>query len=555
MRVLRPARIIGSASLALVLLSGGFAVAGDVTRCPAGWTIDTPPDLASSDIQGVVADDRGRALVVGIEQDDEFGTTGAVVSVMWEPGVGWDPAVRMPLAPLDPGVSFRHAGNAVLAGYPDDAWFLWNEASPLVDISDAAQAHVAHWDGVEWTDVSPPSDGTVRDGEGLDVDGGGTVWMVVNRYDPLTERPRSPQVLRWSPFDDAGWTVLDPLPRLPPGRNVVEDVAAVRGVPWVATLTHDDLFAWMDGRWRVFDVAHLSNRELNVTGVGSAGSRLVMTLTEGGASSHGMAYVHDSRGWVRLGAGLPDDYGYLADAGGKGLGSLWAWGSNDSFLFERARWRRLVPPQHRSLRAGSVGVSMVTPTTTGALAVGGDERGSALYRICSWPIGDPDADGSLLTARPTSPEVLMRVPPIAGGGRVRDLSPLRLFDSGPLPAGARFVAAYPGAGTYPFDDGSVTPRRIVVPMDVWAAPAGSGEPIRARWGKDGYHPDSPWRWDLEVRGPSDSDFRPWLFGTDERQGTFAPDEGPGTYTFRARSVDSLSAISSDWSPPRSTVVA
>jgi hypothetical protein len=390
----------------------------------------------------------------------------------------------------------------------------------------------------------------VFSGTGVAVGADGSAWIVVNPYDPVHEHSRAGILLRWS---GSAWTRVERLPDLGT-RTPLDDVAVVGHAVWISPINKESLFRRRAGRWRVFDVAGVSSRQLNVTGVAGSSGGLVMTATEGGGRSHGMAFLRGRHGWQRLHSGLPGSYGYLSDAQARAPSNLWAWGTEDSFMFDGRTWTSVAPPMHRAARAPGTPLAQIAPTRSGAVAVGYDGHGPAVFRICSWPRDDGAGDHAILSAPATSPAILTRVPSANAEERIRDGSPLALFDSGELGPGDRFVARYPGAGRYPLRTRSGSSPAVTVPVTLWRAP-NEGTTL-VTWAPPSFQPfePPPWRWDVEVRGPDDAAFRPWLSATDQTNLIFDPDQGPGAYLFRARSIDSRTGLASDWSPPRSTEV-
>jgi hypothetical protein len=536
------------------LLAASLAAGAEPTQiCRAGWTPITPTDLdEATSLWGVAADDTGSALVVGLEtHDPPAASPDALVSARWDPAEGWAPTIRVPLPPLQPGVERRDANDATVAATgPDDAWFLWNEATQLVDVSVSEEAHVAHWDGTGWTQFPLPTQGMVFHGAGVAVGADGAAWIVVNPYDPVRDHSRAGILLRWS---GSAWARVERLPDLGT-RTLLDDVAVADDAVWISSINKDSLFRRSDGRWRVFDVSGISPRDLNVTGVAGSSGGLVMTVTEGGRWSHGMAFLRGPHGWERLGAGLPSAYGYLSDAQARAPSNLWAWGTNDAFMFDGRSWTNVDPPMHRAARYSGAPLEQIAPVRDGAFAVGYDGHGPAVYRICAWPDDNRAGDRAILSARATSPAILARAPLGSAGDRIRDGSPLALFDSGELGAGDRFLARYPGAGRYPLMTRTGPSPRVTIPVTLWWAPhLGT---VLVSWAPPSFQPlgPPPWRWDVEVRGPDDAAFRPWLSATDEVSLFFEPDQGTGVYVVRARSIDDRTGLASDWSPPRTIEV-
>ncbi len=135
-----------------------------------------------------------------------------------------------------------------------------------------------------------------------------------------------------------------------------------------------------------------------------------------------------------------------------------------------------------------------------------------------------------------------------------DDSGMQLYDSGAVGPGApSTVFTYPAAGVYLFTC-TLHPwmgGRVQIP--VWARPASGwrNRTYTIRWGAA--TAPAGFVYDVQFRRPG-GEWRRWLRGEIDIEGTFVPDRGPGRYRFRA-TMRRLAGGQGIWSEPDSILAS
>ena len=145
------------------------------------------------------------------------------------------------------------------------------------------------------------------------------------------------------------------------------------------------------------------------------------------------------------------------------------------------------------------------------------------------------------------------------GGRnhsVSDSSGMGLFDSGVKTVGSIYTVAFKAAGSYGYHstvvgDPPSLAGTITVPI---VAKAVNGSPTQATVTWASGSSGGSFVSDIQVKGPTDSSFRPWLTGQTATHATFTEDAGPGKYQFQARLRNSGNGFSSGYSPAKSVTL-
>jgi hypothetical protein len=120
------------------------------------------------------------------------------------------------------------------------------------------------------------------------------------------------------------------------------------------------------------------------------------------------------------------------------------------------------------------------------------------------------------------------------------------LDSGEQPAGALFSFKFVAAGSYGIEDPTTRHRAVVdVPVLVEPSVGDEADRFRVTWSR---FPMRGFVHDVQIRRPGLASFQDWLVATEEFEGWFDPDSGPGTYAFRAR-LRAADGMTSGWSPP------
>jgi hypothetical protein len=120
-----------------------------------------------------------------------------------------------------------------------------------------------------------------------------------------------------------------------------------------------------------------------------------------------------------------------------------------------------------------------------------------------------------------------------------------VLDSGEQPAGELFSFNFVAAGSYSLEDPTTGHRAVVdVPVSVDPSMDEEADRFRVTWSR---FPLSGFVHDVQIRRPGMASFEDWLVGTEEFEGWFEPDSGPGAYAFRAR-LRADDGQTSGWSP-------
>jgi hypothetical protein len=120
------------------------------------------------------------------------------------------------------------------------------------------------------------------------------------------------------------------------------------------------------------------------------------------------------------------------------------------------------------------------------------------------------------------------------------------LDSGEQAGGALFSFKFVAAGSYGLEDPTTGHRAVVdVPVSVDPSVGMEADRFRVIWSR---FPLRGFVHDVQIRRPAATSFEGWLVGTEEFEGWFEPDAGPGTYAFRAR-LRAADGITSGWSTP------
>jgi hypothetical protein len=143
----------------------------------------------------------------------------------------------------------------------------------------------------------------------------------------------------------------------------------------------------------------------------------------------------------------------------------------------------------------------------------------------------------------------------AGSHTATDSSGMGLFDSGTLDVGAAYTFYFIGAGTYAYQDAMNPTLTGSVRVPVIAQPP-TGDlttTFTITWAADQAPTD--YSFDIQIKRPGATKWRPWLTDQDVVSSTFVADRGVGTYQFRARSHNELLGFGSGWSKAASIAVS
>lgn len=138
---------------------------------------------------------------------------------------------------------------------------------------------------------------------------------------------------------------------------------------------------------------------------------------------------------------------------------------------------------------------------------------------------------------------------------VTDNTGMGLFDTGAQATGATFKYFFLSAGNYKYIC-TIHPTlmRGFVKVKPTAAPptGGIATSFIVTWAAD--HAPTGFVFDIQIKRPG-GNWTPWLSAQTVQSGTFVPDQGIGTYQFRARYHSTVSGKASAYSPAVSIVVS
>lgn len=138
---------------------------------------------------------------------------------------------------------------------------------------------------------------------------------------------------------------------------------------------------------------------------------------------------------------------------------------------------------------------------------------------------------------------------------VQDASGLGLFDSGPKRIVSFFSYTFTAAGTYAYRDpmNAALAGKISVPLLATPTSGTASVAFTLTWATAA--PTGARVFDVQVKRPGATAYTSWRTATTNTSGTFTPDAGAGTYSFRARVRDSVTGAASGYSAGKSVSVS
>ena len=135
----------------------------------------------------------------------------------------------------------------------------------------------------------------------------------------------------------------------------------------------------------------------------------------------------------------------------------------------------------------------------------------------------------------------------------QDTTGMTLFDSGPLAPGASYTFIFISAGNYAYQCAIHPNMTGTVKVPATASPPTGTitTTFTITWAADNAPTD--YTFDVQIKRPGQV-WRNWLMGQNVGSGTFVPDVGTGTYSFRARYHQTALSKASAYSDPVSIVV-
>lgn len=529
--------------------AGTSTVAGAAAPCTATWDQRDVPEVGASD--NVLLSITGTSSTSLYATGQWFPNAAGYYSgrILRNSGSGW-----ADLALPDLHSDRVDLGSSV-APAPDEAWVGGSAYQPATVIFEPVLLHVVG-NAVSRVALPPPPTGYAElDADrGLPVDstGGSDLWAAASYYQSDYSGPH--RTVLYRPAPGGGWTQTV----IP-----IESVGALDAVsPSVAYIGGNGLFRWSAGS--VTPVA-LPGNPAYVRGVTSTGPADVWVLAADTAGQQSLLH-YDGATWsvvalpaTGLAEATIDD---MAVAPG---GVLWVAGTWTDYALTHSeqRWVGRYHPGTRSWAAGPAspdaptqasygdagGLSDLLALTGGDVYMAGWGDGqyeSVIGRLCQLTVGTAGPTPSAVSVKALGDVVLVT----AGGatsGDVRANDSTGLLSAGPLQPGQGAALHPEAAGTY---------RLVVQPG---SASATVGVPVRPlngpRQAVTVYVATRPaptgYAYRLQVAAPGGA----WqTVGLSSSTGGMAKIFYPtkwarGTYSARAKVVNTTTGVATGWSPP------
>lgn len=180
--------------------------------------------------------------------------------------------------------------------------------------------------------------------------------------------------------------------------------------------------------------------------------------------------------------------------------------------------------------------------------------GSVAYTAGGTLILHPQGAGTRSAFSVTGPVAIQRGGTVQWVNRdtvahnVTDATGMGLYHSTSLAPGRGYAFKFNAAGSYPFKDTVHNLTGTVrVPMADAPAAGNTKTLFQLYWATGS--PPTGFVYDVEVKRPGGTAFKPLLTGTKKGLTSFAPNAGAGSYYFEARLRNTVNGHGSGWSPP------
>jgi hypothetical protein len=528
-------------------------------RCGASWSVVPTMDFGTvASFYGVGATSANDAWAVGNTFDRDVTYT---LAEHWD-GTEWTVSPT-PNPGLDYsgllGIHTQSAGDAWAVGV--------YEPSAGLD-----QTLTEHWDGTTWTAVTSPNVPGAYLNELMAVTStsGADAWAAgdsrltgTSKYQNLAEH-----------WDGSSWSLV-PTPDVGSADNHLRGVAASSpsdawAVGWSAIGLSDKTLAmhWDGALWTIVPMPNIgpSNFLNAVTAIGPSDIWAVGTNLVAGIGQT-LAEHWDGTSWTVVSTpNVGTSYNYLEGVAAVSTQDIWGVGS----YFDGAIYQQLTEHWNGSswtiVPSPSVGAIMNVGKGAAALASGnvwtvgyynGPETNgpgpTLVTSVCEVSVSDagfsPQAATSALGASAfwsfSSSDLTLH--------SVTDSSGMGLFDSGLKSPGATYSYTFFGAGSYGVVDTITLSTGVVrVPMSVTPKSGGIDTVFTLTWGS--ISAPIGYLYDVQVKRPNSTVFENLTSGN-VRKGSFLPDAGVGTYSFRARLRRATNGKASGWSPAATILVS
>jgi hypothetical protein len=459
----------------------------------------------------------------------------------------------------------------------DDAWAVgWWRDEPG---SGYAQTLTLHWDGSTWAIVPSPNQGTDDNNylQGVKAFSSSDGWAVGQGY---VDGQQIAITLHW---DGESWK---PVPGPDPSISG-EWLYAVDGVSstdlWAVgtyfdfqLVANQPLFAHWDGTaWSPYDFGTIADADVSLGVLALASDDVWAVGTTNTIDDPSVASAQHWKGisWTADDA-LPVQKGNdNLYTGVAALSSADVWIAGWYTDYDTGAARTMV--QHWDGTPFGYVTTLDTPEIgTGDTKLGGIIAFPATSEL--WAVGsytDP-ASGALRTLALQDCPIQLRddgfrpvrtTIPHPGGTvgwsmafgtsthRIVDGTGLALYDSGLKAPPASFLATLFASGTYTVvDQGTGSTMTLKVPAEAFPHTGSVSTAFRITWATHKVRTDRVF--DVQIRRPGSTTWEDWETGVRGAGDRFAPDGGPGIYSFRARLRSIRTGAAADYSPPVSIQV-
>jgi hypothetical protein len=182
----------------------------------------------------------------------------------------------------------------------------------------------------------------------------------------------------------------------------------------------------------------------------------------------------------------------------------------------------------------------------GVSMVGGLSEIAIANQLCPGAVTDAGFTLSSMSVRQGNPGAWTFPESNSNDHTVEDISALHLFSSGPRPPGTSFTAVIQAASTLTVKDSATnSTSKVTVAIRLSKAKVIGNAPVTVTWA---HSATAGYVEDVQVHRPQGGGYVDWITSSPNVEAQFAPDAGPGKYTFRARLRDSTTGKTTGWSP-------
>jgi plastocyanin len=464
------------------------------------WTAINPLNLAGTDdfLYGVDGGASSDVWAVGQSEDPNDlnqtlieRRTGGAWSILASPNVGSSDNFLL----------------AVKAISTTDVWAVGH----YDDGTGLHQTLIEHWDGVAWSVVASPNQGTSSNYLlGIDGSSASDLWAVGYSYDTGANQLTT-LILH---YDGSAWSITSS-PNVGTGHNILAAVAA-------PTSTGAFAVGWENG---------------------ASGSAEPLLLSWDGLSWSVTAQP----------AGTPP-LGHFSAITAVNGSDVWAVGTSSipaTAMFEHydgTSWSLVKTP---NLSGNDVLYSVAAVAGGKAWASGYTtvlgQLKTRVDRLCATVVSDSGFAPAKTTIVQGATLAWAVDPAATTSHSVTDTSGLGLYDTGLRSPGSTYTYTYAAAGVYKYND-TATGHTGSTTVNVAVAPASGTLSTTFTVISATQAPATGLGFDIQIKRPGTTSFKPWLTGVTTPANTFTPDSGAGSYQFRSRLRNLTTGAATGYSP-------